>query len=86
MVEKREMLELFAVPDVYVSGLGSVETMGDGNVRFTLFTEQYVAGQPECVVALRFVISPTRIPAAMHMTAVETLACACRNVLLMTRN
>lgn len=86
MSEKREMLELFAVPDVYVSGLGSVETMADGNVRFTMFCEREINGQQELVVELRVVISPSAIPEAMHMTAVKTETCACQNARLMTRN
>jgi hypothetical protein len=86
MDEKREMLELFAVPDVFVSGLGSVEDMGSGNVRFTLFSEQEIDGHHELVVTLRFVMSLDAVPEAMHMTALGTHTCACQNARMMTRN
>ena len=82
MDEKREMLELFAVPDVFVSGLGSVEDMGGGNYRFTFFTSQ----DHELVVAAKLIMSVVAVPAAMRMTAVETDICACEGVRKLARN
>lgn len=86
MSEKLVMLELFAVPDTFVSGLGSVEHIGGGCYRFTMFSEQDVDGQRELVVALRVVVSKESIPEAMHMAATATGSCACQNARTMTRN
>ena len=82
MDDKREMLEPFAVPDTFVSGLGSVEDMGGGNFRFTFYTAQ----DHDFVVAAKLIMSIVAVPEAMHMTAVETRACACEGVRKLTRN
>lgn len=59
------LCEPFAVPDVYISGLGSVEDLGDGNFRFTFFAIK--RGEPEVVASL---IAPMRVvPQAICMAA-----------------
>lgn len=82
MAEKIEMLEPFAVPDTFVSGLGSVENMGGGNYRFTFYTAQ----DHDLVVAAKLIMSIAAVPEAMHMTAVETHTCACEGVRKLARN
>jgi hypothetical protein len=69
MDEKRDMLELFAVPDVFVSGLGSVESIGGGNYRFTFFVSQEVDGARVSVVAAKIVMSVEALPEAIGMAA-----------------
>jgi hypothetical protein len=86
MSEESEPLELFAVPDMFVSGLASIESVGGGNLRFTLYALQKVDGRNERVVVGRIIMSAEAVPDAMHMTAVRTGACACLNARLMARN
>lgn len=82
MIEQREMLEAFGVPDTFVTGLGSVEDVGGGCWRFTFFTAQ----GHELVVAAKLVISSAALPAAIHMAAKLTNNCACELAEPMTRN
>lgn len=86
MDERGELLELFAVPDTFVSGLGNVEDIGGGCYRFTLFTTQEVHGRKEQVVVAKLIMSAEALPDALHTAAVATKMCACENARRMTRN
>lgn len=86
MSEKLAMLELFAVPDVFVTGMGAVESIGGGNYRFTFFVSQDVSGQHEQVVAAKIVMSIEAVPDAIRMAAQMTNMCACENVRTLARN
>jgi hypothetical protein len=83
---KREMLELFAVPDVFVTGMGNVESIGGGNYRFTFFVSQDVGGSHECVVAAKIVMSIEALPDAIHMAATLTNRDAYERQLGVVRN
>jgi hypothetical protein len=83
---KRDMLELFSVPDVFVTGMGKVESIGGGNYRFTFFVSQDVDGDREYVVAAKIVMSIEAVPDAIGMAAKMTNTCACENMRLLTVN
>lgn len=83
---KRDMLELFSVPDVFVTGMGNVENIGGGNYRFTFFVSQDVGGSHECVVAAKIVMSIEALPDAIHMAAKLTNNCACERQRGLVRN
>ena len=82
MIEQREMLEAFGIPDTFVTGLGSVEDVGGGCWRFTFFTAQ---GRDR-IVAAKLVICGAALPDAIHMAATLTGNCACDNAKSLTRN
>lgn len=82
MIEQREMLEAFGVPDTFVTGLGSVEDIGGGCWRFTFFSVQ---GR-DLVVAAKLVISGAALPDAIHMAAKLTNNCACERQRGLVRN
>lgn len=82
MIEQREMLEAFGVPDTFVTGLGSVEDVGGGCWRFTFFATQ---GR-DLVVAAKLVISGAALPDAIYMAAKLTNNCACERARSLTRN
>ena len=86
MDERRELMELFGVPDVFTSGLGSVEAIGGGNWRFTFFVTQDIAGDTVQVVVAKLVMSIEALPAAIHLAASTTSTCACENARAMVRN
>jgi hypothetical protein len=86
MDERHEMTDVLGIPDTYVSGLGSVEPIGGGIWRFTMFVNQEVGGETLKVVVAKFVISIDALPAAIHMAAKTTSTCACENMRRMTRN
>jgi hypothetical protein len=86
MIEKRELTEVFGVPDVFTSGLGSVEDIGGGNWRFVFYVNQEVAGEIVNLVVAKLVMSIDALPAAIHMAAKTTSTCACENMRRMTRN
>lgn len=86
MNEKREMLELFAVPDVFVTGMGSVENIGGGNYRFTFFVSQDVGGHHEQVVTAKLIMSIEALPDAIGMATRLTSMCEDENVRKLARN
>ena len=86
MSESRELLELFGVPDTFVTGLASVENVGGGNWRFTFFTTQEMHGQHEHVVVAKLIMSAEALPDAMHTAATKTGTCACLNARALVRN
>ena len=86
MDEMPELLELFGVPDTFVSGLGSVEDIGGGNFRFVFFAKQDTRGGPEHVVVAKIIMSIEALPAAIHLAAMTTNTCSCENVRKMVRN
>ena len=54
--EQRAMIDTHRVPDIFVSGLGSVENMGGGCYRFTLYSKQHVGEREVMVVVARFIM------------------------------
>lgn len=86
MIERQEMVDVLAVPDTFVSGLGNVEAVGGGNWRFTFYVSQVVGGGVVPVVVAKLVMSIEDLPAAIHMAASETSTCACQNARRMVRN
>jgi hypothetical protein len=82
MIEQREMLEAFGIPDTFVTGLGSVEDIGGGCWRFTFFTAQ---GR-DLIVAAKLVICGEALPDAIHMAAKLTNNCACERQRGLLRN
>lgn len=81
-----ELVELFGVPDTFVSGLGNIENIGGGCYRFTFYAVQDCQGRREFVVAAKLIMPEAAIPGAMHRTATETKACACINARMMVMN
>lgn len=86
MNEKKELTEVFGVPDVFVSGLGSVEYIGGGNWRFVFFVNQEVAGDTVNQVVAKLVMSIDAVPAAIYLAAKTTSTCACESARRMVRN
>lgn len=86
MTDKPELLEMFGVPDVFVTGLGDIENIGGGCWRFTLVTKQQIGGRHELVVVAKIIIPAEALTDAMHMTGQVTGTCACQNVRAMARN
>lgn len=83
---KRDMLDLFSVPDVFVTGMGHAEELSGGNWRFTFFTEQDIHGARELVVTAKIIMSKEAVPEAIRIAARSTKTCACENARLMARN
>lgn len=66
------LAEPFAVPDVYVTGLWSIEPLGHGDARFTFYTIK--RGEPELAASL---VAPlASIPPAILM-GLKTLGISC---------
>jgi hypothetical protein len=86
MNDMPELMDVLAVPDTFVSGLGTVEPIGGGNWRFTMFVNQEVAGGTVKVVVAKLVMSIDALPEAIHKAASTTSTCACENARKMTRN
>lgn len=86
MNDKHVLTEVFGVRDIFVSGLGSVENIGGGCFRFTMFSVQEMHGKQEMVVVAKIIMAAEAIPEAMHMAATATNTCACQNARVMTRN
>lgn len=86
MDERLELTDVLGIPDTFVSGLGSVEAIGGGNWRFTMFVNQEVAGETVQVVVAKLVMSIDAVPAAIHMAAKTTSTCACDSARRMVRN
>jgi hypothetical protein len=86
MSEVADLLDVLAVPDTFVSGLGHVEPIGGGNWRFVFYVNQEVAGGIVNVVVAKLVMSIDALPAAIHMAAKTTSTCACESARRMTRN
>lgn len=82
--------EPIAVPDIFVSGIGRIETAGGGNLRFTFFTvQQSLHGHgPERVIVARLVMPSEIIPAAALAAtmAVEGVAGAVGHTLIVQRH
>lgn len=75
MAKRPELLELFGVPDVFVTGLGKVENIGGGCYRFTFFVSQ----DNEMVVAAKIVMSADALPDAISMATRLTEGALVRN-------
>lgn len=86
MTIQPELMDVLAVPDTFVSGLGTVEPIGGGNWRFTFFVSQEVGGDTVNVVVSKLVMSIEALPEAIHKAASTTSTCACENARKMTRN
>lgn len=86
MSEKQELLEMFGVPDIFVTGLGNIENIGGGCWRFTLVTGQEIGGRHELVVVAKIIMPAEALADAMHMTGQITGTCACQNVRAIARN
>lgn len=60
------------VPDIFCSGLADAEDMGDGNMRFTLFSRQKslhdYAGTFDLIVVARLIMPMSAVHVAMQMT------------------
>lgn len=66
------------VPDTFVSGLAEAEDLGDGNFRFTLYTNQksYRDGTIEHVIVARLVMPAPAILASIK-TTMKAMGYAC---------
>jgi hypothetical protein len=65
----RNVTEPIAVPDVFVSGVLSIEAIGGGCVRYTCYVNQTSPhdGTPERVICLRVVLPREAVIPAMLM-------------------
>lgn len=72
-----ELIEPFGIPDTYINGVGLVETMPDGNLRITCYTEQSFGGRHEYVVTAKIIIAVRAVPGAV-MTVVRGAGMPCR--------
>lgn len=70
------MTEPIAVSDIFASGLGRVETLAGGNMRFTFFVEQTNAfdGDKERAVVLKLIMTTDAVRDAV-LTALTALKC-----------
>lgn len=79
---KVPMLEAYAVPDIFVSGLGQVESMGGGCFRFSFFARQQIGDREELVLVAKLIAPMEAVPPALTMAAkavgVEMVKCACQ--------
>lgn len=72
-----ELIEPMLVRDVFISGVGRVERLADGNLRVVCYTERTCDGQVERIVTARIIISVRATPAAV-MTVVRGAGMPCR--------
>lgn len=77
MGQQLELVEPFGVPDVFVSGLGEVEAIGGGLLRFTFFSMDH--GQ--LVVVAKLVAPTSAVPAAIRMAGKACGVCACEKLM-----
>lgn len=69
----RGLSEIIPIQDVYVSGLGAIEHVGGGNLRFVLYVNQENDdGQVEKVVVAKFIGPMSSLPEAV-MKSVASL-------------
>lgn len=74
-----EMLsEPVSVPDVYVSGMSHIEELGDGNLRFTFYTQHQSihGGGEEWVIVSRLILPTSAVHGAMKQVMTK-LGYAC---------
>jgi hypothetical protein len=64
-----ELIELFPVPDTFVSGLAEVEDVGDGCLRFTFFAKQHHGGVEDWLVVAKLVVPAAAVPPALLLAA-----------------
>lgn len=63
------MLDAFGVGDIFVSGLGEVEDIGSGNLRFVFFSKQKVGEAEELVVVCNLVMPMDAVPMVLKIAA-----------------
>lgn len=63
------MIDPHQVPDIFVCGLGDIESVGDGCDRFTLYTCQHIDGVEVHVVVARVVVPQSALPAILYLAA-----------------
>lgn len=68
------------VPDIFVTGLADAEDMGDGNIRFTLYSRQKsfndYAGAFEYVIVARLIMPIAAVHQSIQMT-MKTMGVSC---------
>jgi hypothetical protein len=69
MDKHHRLIEPFSVLDVFVSGLGEIENVGGGCVRFTFYTIHHTDGVEERVVAAKIIMPIDAVPEAMLRTS-----------------
>lgn len=69
-VQKPDLLiDPHQVADIFVTGLGDIENVGDGCDRFTLYACQHVEGREVYVVVARVIVPQSRLPAILYLAA-----------------
>lgn len=75
------LVEPTAVLDIYVGGLARIEKLGNGVLRFVLFSEQENSMGRERVIVARLIWAAADLPDAIRKTAkacaTEGVLCAC---------
>jgi hypothetical protein len=61
-----QMIDAYGVQDVFITGLGSIEQVGGGCLRFVFFSEQHSGDRDERFVVARLVLPMEAVgPAAL---------------------
>lgn len=77
MGKQNQLIDAGGVPDIFVSGLGDVEAIGEGVFRFTYFAVDH----GDQVVVAKLVVSKDALIAALHMASKASGMCdACETV------
>lgn len=75
------LVEPIAILDCYADGLGAVQLMKGGNVRFVLYVEHVNdSGEVEGVIVQKTVMHVEAVPEAMHLSWAALGAAFLRNV------
>lgn len=64
-----QLIEPQIIPDIFVSGLGEVEDLGDGNFRFTFYCKHHTGAKEELVVVAKLIAPRSAVPPALFMAA-----------------
>ncbi len=63
------LIDPHQVQDIFISGLGDIEEVGDGCDRFVLYSRQMKNGRETFVVAARIVVPTSALPAILYLAA-----------------
>lgn len=79
METNAELTEIYAVSDTFVSGLGEVEDIGGGCLRFIFFSRHTHEGREELQIVARIIMPVEAVPVAIRMAARKAHICVCQS-------
>jgi len=75
------LIEPIGISDVFVSGLGEVEDLGDGCYRFTFYTRHHTDFGEQRVIVAKLIAHRSAVPPAILMAA-KAVGCSSTGAML----